>query len=258
MSGDGTSAREFHPVEDPWLDNDPLTHLSRAWVYFLQNLYREFPVGSGMRWTPSEEDTELIITAEKPRLDAVMKTPHITCVLGAARWANLSLDQLRNLRYSDGRRVHTDLVSMTVAFHCQAKEGIHARRLAWNSSFFTNVHRRTIQRAAEIHHVSPQHDISAESPPTTYQGPTVEEEIVAVVATVPFYWQPQWRITKPATLWRNIRLNLGARVDLMPGTIRKSHVGPPKVGGIPVNTTPIEPKEPALFQEVREDDYEEE
>jgi len=237
----------FDP-NDPGFGSDPMLHVTRVFVYFLQNLFRDFPEGCGMRWRPEQEDTEIIITAEKPVLDAVGKLPHIVCVLGAARWANMTLDQMREVRHSDGRRVHCDLMPMTIAYHCQAKEGMVARRIAWYASLYTNVFRRVIMRGGQLHQVSPAHEISAESGPTAYTGPVSDNEIVSVVVTVPFYWQAQWRITRPAELWRSLKMEMEISKAGTPAGVRVSSLRKPLVNGRPVECYPLDKKSVAFTQ----------
>lgn len=246
--------RGFDPVKDPGLDNDPMTQLTRIFVYFLQNLFRDLPEGCGFRWRSSEENTELVITGEKPRADAVEKRPHITCVLGAGRWSGIGLDQLQSIRMTDGQRQHTDLMPMTMAYHCQSKEGLVSRRLAFFASQNTNILRRVIMRQGGLHHVGVQHDISAESSLTAFTGPVSELDLVSVVVTVPFYWQPQWRIRDTRlSLFKRIRVDLnmlqsGRQIYSAGRAIR-----PPKVKGVPVTTVPIDKftgEPPAIIQTV--------
>jgi hypothetical protein len=192
------------------LAEDPMLQLTRVFVYFLQNLFREAPEGWGMRWRPDEENTELLITDQKPRLDAVEKKPHITCVLGESQWAVLGIDQLQKMKMmSNGERTHSDLISATISYHCQAREGMHARRLAWNASYFTNVYRRVIIKGGGLHQVGMKHSITPESGPSVYTGPLSEEKIISVVVTIPFYWQPQWLIRDPSVTFRQVSMNLG-------------------------------------------------
>ena len=243
------------------MSNDPMYELTRVFVYFLQNLFREAPEGSGYRWRPEQENTEIVITDQKPRLDAVERVPHITCVLGAGQWAGLGLDQLQNKETmtGSGTRTHTDLVSMTVAYHCQSKEGLHARRIAWYCSYFTNVYRRIIMRYGRLHQVGVVHGISAESSPQTFTGPVAESEIVSVVVTVPFYWQPQWRITDPSYAFRQIRFNM--EVMQPQATYSAGRMAPlrgARVNGRPVATVPLEPKPSQFTQIVQDSKYEEE
>lgn len=236
--------------DKPDLAVDPMLQLTRIFVYFLQNLYREAPEGLGLKWRPEEENSELLITDQKPRLDALEKKPHITCVLGSAAWGNLGLDQMQKRDMAFGtERTHTDLVSMTIAYHCQAREGLHARRIAWYSSFFTNVYRRIIMKEGRLHQIGVNHQISAETAPTTYTGPTAESEIISVVVTVPFYWQPQWRIRDVSEVFRQIRFTMNVSTpQQIYSAGRMAKLRGAQVNGRPVVTLPMEPKPPTLTQ----------
>lgn len=260
MTRSGT-IKNFSPTgglgEELGLDNDPMYYLSRLFVYFLQNLFRDFPEGCGMKWIPDEEATEMLITAEKPSLEAIEKRPHITCVLGTTKFSGLGLDQLQNSRSSDGQRVHTDLVPSMMTYHCQAKEGLHARRIAWNATLATMQLRRLLMRAGGLHHVGTNPDISAESPVGMFKGPKVENHLVEVRSNIPFYWQPQWRITRPAELWRRLKLTMNVNnVDQIYSAGRSNKLRPPMVKGVPVSTTPIHaPPGTAFTQTVLEENF---
>jgi len=234
-----------------------MLQLTRIFVYFLQNLFREAPEGMGMRWRPNEETTELIISDQKPRLDACEKKPHITCVFGAGQWAGLGLDQFQKGKpMSNGERTHTDLVSSTVAYHCQAREGLHARRLAWNASYFTNVFRRIIMKGGGLHHVGVRHQIGPETGPTAFTGPLAEEKIVSVVATIPFYWQPQWLIRDPSTVWRSMVMNFSVGKPARRFSAGEAaQLKRASIYGRPVQPVPTRPEEPSLHQTMRLDKY---
>jgi len=251
MRGNAT-VKQFTPLaneEEVGLDNDPMYQLTRIFVYFLQNLYRDFPEGCGMKWNPTPENSEIIITTEKPILEEAEKRPHIICVLGAGRFNGLGLDQLQSQRASDGQRVHTDLVPMTMTYHCQAKEGMHARRMAWNSSFYTIILRRIIMRVGGLFQVGVQHQIGPESPATQFTGPSAENKLVEVAVNVPFYWQPQWRISKSSDVWRRMELTL--RVNEARAIYRASdQIRPPMLRGTPVESRPIEAPRTAFTQVV--------
>jgi hypothetical protein len=258
MTRGNASIQNFTPIgrdgEVAGLDNDPMTAISRVFVYFLQNLYRDFPEGYGMKWKPDQEVSELVITAEKPKLEAIEKRPHITCVLGAGRFAGLGLDQMQGIRASDGQRIHTDLVPMSVAYHCQAKSGMHARRLAWNSSYYTIILRRVIMRVGGLFQVAVQHSISPEGPLTQYEGPSVETDLIESVVVVPFYWQPQWRIKKSAEVWRRMEISMsvnGVEAFHSAGRVRQ-----PTVNGRPVTSVPLpRPPSTAFIQKVEDSKY---
>lgn len=239
----------FAPT-DGSLANDPMLHHTRLFVYFLQNLFRDYPEGCGMKWQPNVETSEMIITAEKPELPAIEKVPHITCILGSGRWSGMGIDQMQKTVMGTGARTHTDLIPMTMAYHCQAKEGLVARRIAWNASFYTNVLRRVLIKAGHLHQVAVNHEIGSESAATAYSGPTAKADVVSVVVTVPFYWQPQWIIKDPSEVWRRVVVNLSVYKGRLPKITNV--VGPPRVKGKPVVTRPLTEPEVAFQQEVWE------
>jgi hypothetical protein len=230
--------KAFVPLEVSQ-NEDPYAFMQRVFVYFLQSLFEheEFQ-GTGMYWTPNEETTEMVISSEKPRVEVLEKTPHITVVLGTAQWSGLSIDQMQSMSMRTGERTHTDLVAMTVAYHCQAKEGNQARRMAWYSTYYTNMFRRMLMRQAKIHQIGSGHTISAESAPSAYVGQLSNDELVSVVATIPFYWQPQWRVRTPAPLAERFRFNFNLGQRVRPLTVR----------GRPVVSTPIDRSQVSLRQ----------
>lgn len=247
MTRASVTNRAFAPADGSFA-NDPMLYLTRLFVYFLQNLFRDYPEGCGMHWDPNYETTELVITAEKPEIEVLEKTPHLTCILGAGRWTGTGFDQMQKIDMVTGQRTHTDLIPMTMAYHCQAKEGMVARRLAWNASFYTNALRRVLMKAGRLHHVAVNHEIGPESAATAYSGPTAKPNVVSVVVTVPFYWQPQWIIKEPSEVWRRVIVNLAVykgRPLYMANTIN-----PPRVKGRPVVTRPLSEPEVAYRQEV--------
>lgn len=255
MTRPSVSVESFEPVANPGLDNDPMTQLVRVFVYFLQNLFRCYPEGSGMQWKPTEEHSEMIITGEKPEGTAIEKRPHITCVLGSMKWSNLGLDQMQITNTNTGERTHTDLVPSTATYHCQAKNGTHAKRIAWNASQYTTVFRRIIMRGGGLHNVGTQHALSPEGPITQFTGPTPDSKLVEVQVTIPFYWQPQWRIRRAAEIFNGMELNLNTlEVKSLYSAGRAMAVRPPMVKGVPVNSTPIDPPGVALTQRVLVDE----
>jgi len=217
--------------------------LAETFVFFLQNLFREFEEGSGVVWRPDEEDTDILITTEKPRLEAVEKVPHIVCVIGAMKWTGAGLDQLQGLNYRTGTRKHTDLIPGTCTYHCMAREGIPAGDIAWLASFYTNAYRRAMMgsRGGGLHNVGVTHDLSPESPPTAYVGPTVNSEIVEVRVTVPFFWQPQWTST-PQNVSRFDKIRFFLQAELLGvGSGRQTKLSPPQYKGRPIKSlTPID------------------
>jgi hypothetical protein len=234
------------------LATDPMLQLTRIFVYFLQNLFRGAPDGLGCHWDPDQTTTDVIISNEKPTLEALEKKPHIICVLGDLQWGGIGLDQLQFQKMMrKPSRTHTDLVSMTIAYHCQARDGLHAHRLAWWSSYFTNVYRRLIMRKGHLHQVDVKHRVTGESGATAYTGPIPNPEIVSSIVTVPFYWQPQWRIKDISeTMFRGVRFTMNVTApDVLYSAGRVGKLRQPTMYGRPVVSLPISPK-PSTFQQV--------
>lgn len=238
MSGNET-IKAFSPT-DKTEAHDPVYWLTMVFTYFLQNLFRDqFPSGSGMKWSPDEENSEIIITAEKPAITAIEKTPHIVCTVGSKRWSGIGLDQLQGMRISNAQRTHTDLIPGTITYHCQAREGLTAQRIAWNASLFTNIYRRVIIREGGFVNVGVQHEISPESAASAYTGQLVGDEIVSVQVMVPYYWQYQWKIVEPAYLFEKMRISLEAVASGIYSAGRSNLVRPPRIYGNEVNTVPL-------------------
>lgn len=225
------TVKKFEPIESG-LDSDPFTQLQRIFVYFLQSLFEhdEFR-GTGMWFNKDEKVTEMLITSEKPRLESLEKTPHITVVIGASQWGQLGFDQLQKRLMAKEWRTHTDLIASTVSYHCQGKEGVHCRRVAWYASQYTNVFRRMILRQGGLHQLGTNHSISAETGPTAYLGKLATEELVSVVVTIPFYWQPQWFIKEPRLLLEKVQSTL---------RVRGYRARPFNVKGRPAHTIPMD------------------
>lgn len=227
------SVKTFDPKAfGPDLACDPFTQVQRIFVYFLSSFFahEEFR-GTGLHWDKDQKVTELVISSEKPRLEVLAKTPHITVIVGSAQWANLGQDQMQSRKMAKEERVHTDLVSSTVSYHCQGKEGNHCRRMAWYASQYTTVFRRLLMRHGKLHQVGTNHTISAETGPTAYLGKLTSEELTSVVVSIPFYWQPQWRIIEP----RETLAAMEATLKVRPHVVR-----PFKVKGRPAYTIPMD------------------
>lgn len=198
---------------------DPGEYFEIVFSNFLQGWFgHEEYIQTGMHWLgkagssdDSHETSELIITAKKPTIDDIEKTPHLTIVVGPLQWSGIGLDQMQETKMSSGERIHTDLVPGTVGFHCQAKSGMLARRLAWHASLAVLILRRLIMRVARVHHIATNPSISGETSPGAIVGPSTGTDVVEVVTAVSFYAQPRWRITTPAPVLRGIRAELAVR-----------------------------------------------
>lgn len=223
--------KKFSPLS-PGLDCDPFAQIQRIFVYYLQSFFEHEKFrGTGMWWNKDEDVAELLISSEKPRLESLSKTPHISVVVGASAWGNLGMDQMQSRKMSKEERTHTDLVSSTVSYHCQGKEGNLSRTVAWYASKYTTVFRRMIMRQGGLHQIGTNHQISAESGPTAFLGKLSNEELVSVVVTIPFYWQPQWFIQEPREMFRRAETTF---------RVSSFQARPFRVKGRPAHSIPID------------------
>lgn len=211
--------RNFDAGERNFTD-DPIEQLNAVFTYFLQGWFgHPIYAGTGMYWyggpnsdVTNDETTELIITAKRPELEAIEKVPHVVVVLGGYAWSGLGINQLQTRRSRDGRQTHTDLIPSTVSFHCMAKDGALASRIAYHASFGVVALRTFLMRAGRLHEVKGSPQVSGETAPGAISGtPAVDTDVVSVVASVPFYRQVQWRITRPAPVLRSMRMTLQSR-----------------------------------------------
>lgn len=201
------------------LVEDPTEYIYQVFTYFLQGWFgHDNYVGTGMHWlgSPSgdivsDETTEMVITAKRPNSQETENTPHVVLIQGASQWAGLSIDQRQRIEASDGRTTHTDLVSSTISFHCMAKDGALASRIASHIAFAIVALRKVIMRGGGLFDVRPTPQISGETSPGALEPATEDTDLVSVVVVVPFYWQPQWRITNQAPMLRNMRMTLQSR-----------------------------------------------
>ena len=177
---------------DAELSEGPAQWAVYLYTCFLQGLFNHLPHGF-FRWEPDLKDTEVVITGEQPLdADAIQKCPHLVVLRGPYKWANLSLDKMRNTEAFTGNRTHTDLVAGTMGVFCIAEEGMEAGRLADIVFRATVYHRRLLQKTGGFHKIG--HDLSAgpETPPGALIRDSSEVEGVMVEVSVPWFLQWTW------------------------------------------------------------------
>lgn len=231
-------------VEPQGLGEDPLFYFTRVFLLFLQGLFEQMPTGS-YHWSPDEENSEIEITDQVPiPRQRVEQKPQIVSMRGPARFANLTLDQMRTVNPRTGMKERTDLVSATMTVNVICKNGIEAQRLA----FFIATHIRTFKTAIQrkgMHKVGDELEVGPESPP----GSMVAEpdpDMVMIQVYLPFHFQWTQRDTPlNAALLSGIELKLEsallpaaatttegseeARVALRTPTIRGRVINQPSV-----------------------------
>lgn len=189
---------------------DPLLHYTRIYLLFLQGLFKQFPAGC-YRWAENEEDTEIMITDQAPiPRDRVEQRPAIATMRGPAQYANMTLDQMRNVDARTGEKERTDLVACTMTINCLAKEGLEAQRIAWIVMRHIRTFRVLIQRSG-IHQVGDNVSVGPESPAGALVQPEPDSEMVNVVVQSPFFFQwTEKTVPTDAPLVQNIEAHMRA------------------------------------------------
>ena len=194
-------------VEPQGIGEEPLFYFTRVFLLFLQGLFQQFPPGS-YKWSFDEKTTDIVITDQVPiPRTRVEQKPQIVTMRGPARFANLTLDQMRSVNLRTGEKVRTDLVSCTMTINCIAKGGIEAQRIAWIVSTNVRNFKETLQRYG-MHKVGDEVEVGPESPPGSFFQES-DPEWVLVSVYCPFHFQWTASVTPlNAPLIRAIEANL--------------------------------------------------
>jgi len=175
------------PRGSSWAEN-PLEHLVRLCLIFLQELWKEAPPGN-FKWDPDETMTELLITDDAPiEPEVIEKRPAIVSVLSQCGWAGIGLDQLQSLSIRTGERVHTDMISGNITMNCLSRVKTEAQLIAWVTANHFWVLKYILMKLG-FHKIGEQTQILAASPPGALISGDTEAEIVNVAVVIPYHFQ---------------------------------------------------------------------
>lgn len=171
-----------------WGEN-PLFHLTRICIIFLQELFSSVPSGANFRWSHDEELTRLYLTDESPiNSTTVEKRPAIVTVRSEFAWAGLGLDQKRNHRIRTGEKIYTDMLSGNLTFNCLSRVPVEAEYLAWIVSRHIWIFRHLLMQQG-FHKIGEGQRILGRSPAGSLIAGDTEHEIVNVPVIVPVHFQ---------------------------------------------------------------------
>lgn len=176
-----------------WGEN-PLFHVTRVCLAFLQNLFKLSPDGS-YRWNADRELTRLVITDELPlHSEQVNKRPAIVTVRSPVQWAGIGLEQKVSEDIKTGARVHTDLISGHMTFNCLSRVKVEAEQLGWLvARHLWSLHR--IFMRSGFHKMGQRVQILSATPAGALIAGDTEGEIHNVPVISPYEFQWTERIT---------------------------------------------------------------
>lgn len=168
-------------------DRNPLTHINRLCLIFLQELFKESTSGL-YKWDPDPLVTEITITDDTPLDPEVINArPAIVPVRSQVSWNGVSMDQLSSEDLRTGARIHTDLISGNMTFNCLSRDRTEAEDLAWVTSLHFWVLRRILMKLG-FHDIGQHIQVMPASPPGALVGGDTEAEIVNVACILPFHF----------------------------------------------------------------------
>ncbi len=228
----------------PDYGDEPLDYHLRAYLVFIQGLFKQMPTGS-WKWSDDEKLSEISITADAPfPRDRLEQRPAIIVMRGQAQYANMSLDNMRKVDWATGMKERSDLVSCTMSLVCVAKLDVEAQKIGWVLMRHLRTFKEMLQRYGRMHKVGDEISISPNSPPvgSVIQGEGDEEFVMCTVQS-PFYFQWTERVTPTdAALAREIEAHLAA--ELAPadttGVRQQTVLRRPTVRGMPIGRPQIQ------------------
>lgn len=176
-----------------WGEN-PLFHVTRICLAFLQNLFKQAPEGE-YRWDSDKQISEIIIQDELPlHSEQVNKRPAIVTVRSPVQWAGIGLEQRRDEDLRTGARVHTDLIAGHMTFNCMSKVKVQAEQLGWLVARHIWILHRIFMQAG-FHKMGQRVQILAATPAGALVSGDTEGEIHNVPVIAPYEFQWTERIT---------------------------------------------------------------
>jgi hypothetical protein len=230
--------------EPQGLGEDPFQFYTKVYLLFLQGLFNQFPSGS-YRWTNDPKSSEIMITDQAPiPRDSLEQRPAIVTIRGAAQWANMTLDNVRNVDPVTGKKTRTDLIPCTMTLNCLAGAGPEAQRIGWIVMRHLRTFKELLQRN-RIHKVGDNVSISPETPPGALVSPEADAETVNVVVSSPFFFQWTEEVSPTdAHVVQSIEAHIHAQLGLPEAYLTKAweqnvKAKVPTIRGVPLHGTSV-------------------
>jgi hypothetical protein len=211
-----------------WAEN-PLFHISRVCLGFLQGLFSEAPKGC-FHWVADREQSEIVITDDLPiDYDVVNKRPAIASVRSATAFGNVAMDNMMETNLKTGSRLCTDLISGHITFNCLSRTKVEADNLGWLVGRHIWIFRHVFLRSG-FHEFGLGIQIGAPSPAGLLVSGAGDTEILTVPVTSPFRFQWTERITPlNTTTVGSMEFTMCSRIQALTG-ITEAAEGPGSTG----------------------------
>jgi len=193
------------------LVTDRLLIANRAWLTWLQGLFKSRPIGN-YKWDRNVTETEIIITDQNPSgSEPSNKRPIIATSRGAATWASTSMNQTIHINLASPNRIISDIIGCSVTISVIAREGLEAQGLAYELFRMIPVFKTSIMKLGRIHAIGNNITLT----PETQHGQIVQGSSVPewkmIQLVIPFYIQDVISVEDEDfyTLIRAVNLHMG-------------------------------------------------
>lgn len=187
--------------------HDPTYHAVRTMIGFCQGIFKALP-NSKYRWSPDEENTQVLITGAYPlKAQTISRRPAIVVGHSQTQIMNTSMGSFEGQRYHTGNNVYRDLLATTIVFNCVATTGHEASTLAWFIASNLRALRPLIQRMGPFTQMGQQVSIGIESPPGALLQDTTDSTAIAVPVMAQTYIPHRWEVLNPAYQVDAIRMS---------------------------------------------------
>jgi len=171
------------------LPEDRLIMSTRAWLIWLQGLFKNRPAGRH-RWSPDVNETEVIISDHSPAgMEVTNKRPMITTSRGGASFSSTSINQVMTPSLDGSKTVYSDLIGTSMTISVVAREGLEAQDLAYMIFRMIPVFKTQIMRLGRMHAIGNNIQVTQESQHGQIVPGSSTPEWKMVQLIIPFYIQ---------------------------------------------------------------------
>lgn len=111
--------------------SSPLEYVRTLYASFTQGIFAAQPAGQ-CRWSPNEEETEIIIQDEGVvHAQRLGTRPVITFTRGPVQAYSLGIDDMLSYSFKTGGKTKSLLIPGTMSINCSSRVDIVSERLAW-------------------------------------------------------------------------------------------------------------------------------
>lgn len=197
------------------LPEDRLLEANRAWLIWLQGLFKSRPPGY-YRWHPNLTETEIVITDQNPSgIETTNKRPIIVTSRGPAGWVSSSTSQRTRLYFHKEDEVISDVFSCSLTISVIAREGLEAQNIAYTIFRMIPVFKTAIMKLGRMHAIGNNIQLTQETQQSQIVPGSSTPEWKMVQLMIPFYVQDVISVSTEDfyTLVKAVKLHMGLGTD---------------------------------------------